>query len=267
MRARHGEAVPSPVIARRRLPPSLRGGAAAEAIQAGRPASHGREVSCVAPPDSGLLRARFARARNDGGAAGPRVKGGRCHVLPCPILDCFARASRGLAMTGTIVARARNDGGAAVPRVVCGRQGHRPVHRHCEAAQPPKQSRRAGPRILCGRRAVWPCPILDCFALAHARARNEGGRFHRHCEAAKRPKQSRRAGPRILCGRRAVWPCPILDCFALALLALAMTGAAGPRVTGGRCTVGGGCILDCFARASLALAMTVTSPAPHAGRP
>jgi len=29
-------------------------------------------------------------------------------------------------------------------------------HRHCEAAKPPKQSRRAGPRVLCGRRTVWP---------------------------------------------------------------------------------------------------------------
>src|SRR5579875_206019 len=55
-----------PVMARRRLLPSLRGGAAAEAIQAGRPASDGREVYSVASPNSGLLRARFARARNDG---------------------------------------------------------------------------------------------------------------------------------------------------------------------------------------------------------
>src|SRR5579883_2252184 len=50
-------------------PPSLRGGAAAEAIQWGRRSSHGRAVSCVGLPDSGLLRARFARARNDGEAA------------------------------------------------------------------------------------------------------------------------------------------------------------------------------------------------------
>ena len=61
-------AAPSSVIARRRFLPSWRGGAAAEAIQWGRRSSHGRAVSCVGLPDSGLLRARFARARNDGDA-------------------------------------------------------------------------------------------------------------------------------------------------------------------------------------------------------
>jgi len=38
--------------------------------------------------------------------------------------------------------------------------------RHCEAAKRPKQSRRAGPRVMDGRRYVLPRPILDCFALA-----------------------------------------------------------------------------------------------------
>jgi len=61
-----GRAAPSSVIGSRRLPPSLRGREAAEAIQAGRTASHGREAYRVAAPNSGLLRPRFARARNDG---------------------------------------------------------------------------------------------------------------------------------------------------------------------------------------------------------
>src|SRR5579875_538860 len=63
-------------------------------------------------------------------------------------------------------ARARNDGEAAVPRVVCGRWGHRHVHRHCEAAKRPKQSRWAGPRVVGGRRTVLPRPIPDCLAPA-----------------------------------------------------------------------------------------------------
>src|SRR5579875_2947498 len=46
--------------------------------------------------------------------------------------------------------------------------------RHCEAAQRPKQSRRASPRVMGGRRAVRPGLILDCFARACARARNDG---------------------------------------------------------------------------------------------
>jgi hypothetical protein len=46
--------------------------------------------------------------------------------------------------------------------------------RHCEAAQPPKQSRGVVPRVTGGRRPVWPCLILDCFARAVARARNDG---------------------------------------------------------------------------------------------
>src|SRR5579875_363019 len=50
-------------------------------------------------------------------------------------------------------------------------------HRHCEAAKPPKQSRRAVPHVMGGRPTVLPCPILDCFALAYARARNGGGAF------------------------------------------------------------------------------------------
>src|SRR5579884_1741280 len=43
-----------------------RGGEAAEAIQARRAKRDGREACRVALPDSGLLRPRFARARNDG---------------------------------------------------------------------------------------------------------------------------------------------------------------------------------------------------------
>src|SRR5579875_1092720 len=106
---RHCEAARAPPC-----PPSLRGREAAEAIQAGGAASDVREAYRVALPDSGLLRARFARARNDGGAAVPRVAGGwrehgpvhrhcaggRRTVWPCPILDCFALASLALAMTG-----------------------------------------------------------------------------------------------------------------------------------------------------------------------
>src|SRR5579885_1743233 len=38
--------------------------------------------------------------------------------------------------------------------------------RHCEAAKPPKPSRLAGPRVMSGRRILWPRPILDCFVLA-----------------------------------------------------------------------------------------------------
>jgi len=41
-------------------------------------------------------------------------------------------------------------GGRAASRVRA--RGHRPVHRHCEAAKPPKQSSGAAPRIPCGRR-------------------------------------------------------------------------------------------------------------------
>src|SRR5579875_437882 len=47
--------------------------------------------------------------------------------------------------------------------------------RHCEAAKPPKPSRLTGPRVMSGRRILWPRPILDCFVLAFARARNDGG--------------------------------------------------------------------------------------------
>src|SRR5579875_3708823 len=54
------------------------------------------------------------------------------------------------------------------------RRGHCRRHRHCEAAQRPKPSRRAVQHVMDGRRAAWPCPILDCFARACARARNDG---------------------------------------------------------------------------------------------
>jgi hypothetical protein len=46
--------------------------------------------------------------------------------------------------------------GAAVPRVACARSGHRHVHRHCEAAKPPK------PSGVHGREA----PALDGFPRA-----------------------------------------------------------------------------------------------------
>ena len=76
MRDRHCEAAP--------LCPSLRGGEAAEAIQAGRPSSHGREACRVAAP----LLDCFARASR---GLAMTVKGN---------LDCFALASLALAMTG-----------------------------------------------------------------------------------------------------------------------------------------------------------------------
>jgi len=75
--------MPGPRAGRRReagappCPPSLRGGEAAEAIQAGGATNSVREADRVTLSNSGLLRARFARARNDG-----------------------RQLSRGLAMTG-----------------------------------------------------------------------------------------------------------------------------------------------------------------------
>jgi len=114
-------------------PPSLRGGEAAEAIQAGCAASDGREAYRVAAPNSGLLRARFARARNDGGTIVARARndggpttviarrrsrrsnpGGRCRE------SCAGGVPCGPAGSGLLrarFARARNDGGAVVPRV------------------------------------------------------------------------------------------------------------------------------------------------------
>src|SRR5579875_179048 len=70
----------------RRLLPSLRGGGATEAIQAGRPSNHG---------------------------------GGRT-VLYRPILDCFALASLALAMTGRRPRResCAGGGGAAMSTVI-----------------------------------------------------------------------------------------------------------------------------------------------------
>jgi len=167
-----------------------------------------RRRICVRHCEARLLRhCEAAQPPKQSSRATPRILGGRPKVLPCPSLDCFARASRGLAMTGTMVARARNDGGAAAARVMDGRRGHRPVHRHCEAAKPPKQSRRATPRILVGRPKVSPCPILDCFARA----------------SRGLAMTAERAAPRVMGGRPKVLPRPILDCFALASLALAMT--------------------------------------------
>src|SRR5579875_1707268 len=186
--ASHGRAARAPPC-----PPSLRGGGAAEAIQ----------------------------------AAAPRVMGGRRPVWPCPILDCFALAW----------ARARNDGGA----------GSAASHGREVRAPPCPPSLRGGgaaeaiqaavPRVMGGRRPVWPCPILDCFALACARARNDGGAgsaasHGREVRAPPCPPSLRGGGaaeaiqaavPRVMGGRCTVWPCPILDCFALASLALAMT--------------------------------------------
>src|SRR5579875_209013 len=91
--------------------------------------------------------------------------------------------------------------------------------RHREAAKRPKQSRREVPRIPRGRRTVWPCPILDCFALASlALAMTWGGGAASHGRAAYRVAA------------------PLLDCFALASLALAMTGpiVARARNDGGQ---------------------------------
>src|SRR5579875_1529452 len=109
--------------------------------------------------------------------------------------------------------------------------------RHCEAAKRPKQSRRAVPRILCGRRAVWPCPILDCVARApRGLAMTGGGRAaSREWEAGAPPcppsLRGREAAEAIQAGGAANpvreayrVAAPILDCFALASLALAMTG-------------------------------------------
>src|SRR5579875_223480 len=111
----HCAAASSTVIARRRLRPSLRGREAAEAIQAGGATNPMRAPYRVALPNSGLLRARFARARNDGEPFPPSLRGGEAaeaiqagraacdgreaYIVAAPLLDCFARASRGLAMT------------------------------------------------------------------------------------------------------------------------------------------------------------------------
>src|SRR5579875_1467696 len=159
--ASHGRAARAPPC-----PPSLRGGGAAEAIQ----------------------------------AAVPRVMGGRRPVWPCPILDCFALAC----------ARARNDGGA----------GSAASHGREVRAPPCPPSLRGGgaaeaiqaavPRVMGGRCTVWPCPILDCFALASlALAMTE-----------------ERTAPRLMDGRCHVLPGPILDCFALACARARNDGAA-----------------------------------------
>src|SRR5579875_3935248 len=82
----------------------------------------------------------------------PQVMGGRRTVVPRPILDCFALASLGLAMT------------ARLPR-------------HGEAAQPPKPSRRAAPRILGGRPNLLPARFRSAsrsLALALAMTGNTG---------------------------------------------------------------------------------------------
>ena len=106
--------------------------------------------------------------------------------------------------------------------------------RHCEAAKPPKQSRRAGPRVMGGRCAVWPCPILDCFALAPLALAmtGNGGPSLRGGEAA----EAIHAGGPASDEREAyIVAAPLLDCFALASLALAMTGnkcRAGLAMTG-----------------------------------
>src|SRR5579885_3202637 len=62
--------------------PSLRGREAAEAIQAGGAAGHGREAYRVAAPLLDCFALACARARNDGGAAVPHVTGGRRTVWP-----------------------------------------------------------------------------------------------------------------------------------------------------------------------------------------
>jgi len=134
------------------LCPSLRGREAAEAIQAGDAARDRREAYRVVRLHSGLLRARFARARNDGGAAVPHVTGGR--------------RGRGRRHRHCEAAKRPKQSRRAGPRVARARRGHRPFPRHCEAAKPPKQSRRKVPRIPCGRRTVWCGCILDCFARA-----------------------------------------------------------------------------------------------------
>jgi hypothetical protein len=131
----------------------------------------------------------------------------------------------------------------AGPRVLGGRRGHCHGPRHCEAAKPPKQSSRAVRHVMGGRPTAWPCPILDCFALACARARNDGGaavprvmggrrrhrRGHRHCEAAKPPKQSRRAVRHVMGGRRTVLPRRFWIASRSLALALAMTVNRFPR--------------------------------------
>jgi len=124
-RDRHGEAAPLP---------KPRGGRA----------SPGREARALPWP----RHCEAAKPPKQSSGAVPRVMGGRCHVLPCPMLDCFALAC----------ARARNDGGppCRVPRVMGGRRRHRRGHRHCEAAQPPTQSGRAVRHVMGGRRTVLP---------------------------------------------------------------------------------------------------------------
>jgi len=89
---------------------------------------------------------------------------------------------------------------------------------------------------------VWPCPILDCFALAPLALAmtGNGGPSLRGGEAA----EAIHAGGPASDEREAyIVAAPLLDCFALASLALAMTGTIVP------------------------LAMTQDAPSGRQGRP